>query len=540
MGATNCPETPRQRMIGMMYLVLTAMLALNVSKNILDAFSIIDEATVISTKNTERSLNSDYNFLLRQKALKGEEKIGVPLQKITQLQQISDDMVQYVEKIKTDLLNAVDGGALNKAGKPKSVQDIAKKDDISSTTNFMYNSGLAKQLKEKIESHRNAILGIVKDPAKQERNTKIEESVGLSVDGEYFNNNGKPESWEAHNFSGTILVAAVTMLNKTIDEIRNAQSVISKFIIDDIEGDNFKFDKVAGQAIPDSRMVFRGSGYKADIIVAAYDSKIPAKAFYKMGVDTLLSEEGATPIESVDGVVKLTIPTGGTGEQRYAGFIRIKGPDGRDMDYPFKDRYTVVEPVAVIAADNMNVLYAGIENPITASAPGVTADKISLSVEGCAVVKTAAGKYNVKPPESLIGRTITATSSAAVSDRGTQSLGNQAFRIKRVPDPQAKLGTLSTGKRAKQEILANPFVVAKMDEGFVYNLTWTIVSFQVSIIEKGMEDASIPVQGNQLPASIVAKIKNAGPRTVIQITGIRASSPGLPPRSLNDLMISIR
>jgi gliding motility-associated protein GldM len=321
--------------------------------------------------------------------------------------------------------------------------------------------------------------------------------------------------------------------------VRNAQSVVSKSIIDGIEGDNFKFDKVAGQAIPDSRMVFRGSGYNADIIVAAYDSKIPAEAFYKMGVDTLTSEEGATKLMSENGVVKLSISTGSTGEQRYAGFIRIVGPDGTPVNYSFKDKYTVVEPIAVIAADRMNVLYAGIDNPITVSAPGVAADRISLHVEGCGVVGAGAGKYNVKPTESLVGKTITATTSAP-ADRGTQSLGSQVFRVKRVPDPQAKLGALSTGRRAKQEILTNPFVVAKMDEGFVYDLTWTIQSFQVSIIERGMEGNSMPVQGNQLPASIVNTIKNAAPKTVIQITGIRASSPGLPVRTLNDLMISIR
>jgi len=539
MGATNCPETPRQRMIGMMYLVLTAMLALNVSKNILDAFSIIDEATIVSIENTERSLSTDYNFLVRQKALKGEEKIGVPLQKVTQLKQLSDEMVQYIEKIKTDLLNDVDGGALNKEGKPKGIKDIQGKDEISKTTNFMYKSGLAKQLKEKIISYKSAVLAIVNDPNRPEQNAKIAESMGLVVDGEYLNNDKKTEDWETHNFNGTILAATVTMLNKTINEVRNAQSVVSKSIIDGIEGDNFKFDKVAGQAIPNSRMVFRGSGYSADIIVAAYDSKIPAKAFYKMGADTLTSEAGATLIESVNGIVKLSIPSGSTGEQRYAGFIRIKGPDGTDVDYPFKDKYTVVEPVAVIAADNMNVLYAGIDNPITVSAPGVAADKISLNVEGCSTSKVGAGKYNVKPSESLIGKTISATTSAA-AEKGSQSLGSQNFRIKRVPDPQAKLGALSTGKRNKNEILANPFVVAKMDEGFVFNLTWTIQSFQVSIIERGMESSSTQVQGNQLPASIVSAIRNAAPKTVIQITGIRASSPGLPSRNLNDLMISIR
>ncbi|MDR1112155.1 MAG: gliding motility protein GldM [Bacteroidales bacterium] len=536
MGATNCPETPRQRMIGMMYLVLTAMLALNVSKNILDAFSIIDEATVVSIENTERSLNTDYNFLVRQKALKGEEKIGVPLQKVTQLQQLSDEMVKYVEKIKTDLLDVVDGGALNKEGKPKSIKDIGGKEEISKTTNFIFNSGLAKQLKDKITTYKSAILAFVDKP---EQRTKLSESVGLIVDGDYYNNDDKKETWEAHNFNGTILAATVTMLNKTINEVRSAQSVISKSIIDDIEGDNFKFDKVKGQSIPDSRMVFRGSGYNADIIVAAYDSKIPAKAFYKMGVDTLTSEEGATPIESVDGIVKLNIPAGSIGEQRYAGFIRIIGPDGTPVDYPFKDKYTVVEPLAVIAADNMNVLYAGIENPVTTSSPGIASDKISLNVEGCAVSKAGPGKFNVRPSESSIGKTVTATSSAN-GDRSTQSLGTQTFRVKRVPDPQAKLGSISAGRKTKQEILANPFVVAKMDESFVYDLKWQINSFQVSIIERGMEDGPYSAQGNQLPANVVAKIRNAAPRTVIQITGIRASSTVLPARPLNDIMISIR
>ena len=109
MGAKNCPETPRQQMIGMMYLVLTAMLALNVSKDILEAFNVVDDSLLQSNKNVTTALTDRYTNLL---SIEGEEQtvaIKAAQEKAKKLRAITDTMVRYIETIRWEMTVNVDG-----------------------------------------------------------------------------------------------------------------------------------------------------------------------------------------------------------------------------------------------------------------------------------------------------------------------------------------------------------------------------------------------------------------------------------------------
>ena len=307
-----------------------------------------------------------------------------------------------------------------------------------------------------------------------------------------------------------------------------------------ISADDFKFDKVTGRAIPKSQMVFSGDPYEADIIVAAYDSKTNPEVWYKMGADTLTEEGigGATKLEGENGLVKLKIGTGGTGEQKYAGLIKIIGPNGEPKFYGFRDKYTVLTPSATIAADKMNVLYAGIANPVSVSGP-VAADKLSVSFPGCNAKSTGAGKYDVSVPESMVGKTVTATVAARVGE-STKTLGSTVFRVKRVPTPRAVLGAnIRGGKQPKQLLLSNPMIRATMGEDFVYDLHWSVTSFQVVLVVKGMEDAPIACQGGSLNDRAKAAIQKAPAGTVVYFQGIKASSQA-GSRTLDDFAVRIR
>ncbi len=154
MGATNCPETPRQKMIQMMYLVYTAMLALNVSANILDAFVVVDDTLVTSTNISANQNNRDYAWFDQQKTLLGT-KVAEADSKARQLKKETDAMVKYIEKMRNDLIFAVDGDTLvekvvdgKKVKVTKTVADIKKKDNFDTPTDFMINKGNAKKLKE--------------------------------------------------------------------------------------------------------------------------------------------------------------------------------------------------------------------------------------------------------------------------------------------------------------------------------------------------------------------------------------------------------
>lgn len=535
MGASNCPETPRQKMIGMMYLVLTAMLALNVSKDILNAFSIIDESLASSTSITERTISSDDSFLTKQEALLGKAKVAEAVSKVADIKNLSDKMVKEIENIRKGLLIEVDGSDVNDEGEPKSVAEISSKDDISGPTNYLINSGNAKKLKESLLKYRKAMLALSNDGTREH----LDKAIGLEVDAQYKNAEGAPETWEDHCFNGTIMVASVTLLNKLIGEVRNAESLLIKDAIAGINAEDFKFSKVEGRAIPKSQMVFAGEAYEADIIVAAFDEKQTPEVYYKMGVDTLTSVEGAEKLEGQDGIVKMKLPTGGAGDFKYAGIIRIVGPDGTPKDYGFADKYTVLPPSATVAAEKMNMFYAGIENPVSVNAP-CAPDKISVTMTGGgSITKTGPGTYNVTVPAALRGKTVTVNVSADLGG-GPKQMGSTVFRVRTVPDPDVSIGgTIRGGKIAKNRISAgNGFIAAKMDESFAYDLRWSVNSFRVTFVTKGIEDTPIPVQGNKFTSNILEKIRKSPRGTAVYITDIKASSPA-GPRTLKDISIRL-
>jgi gliding motility-associated protein GldM len=537
MGATNCPETPRQRMIGMMYLVLTAMLALNVSKDILNAFTVVNETLVNSTKITNTGISTFERKLALEKLSQGEAKVKDAERMVNIIVRESDALVNYVEKMKIDLLIAVDGGEKNKEGKIKEAKDINSKDNISKVNQFMFGPDKkALQLKKKIEAYRTTLLSLMKTS-----NDRISygATIGLDVNKNGENADGKSETWEVHYFEHQILMAAYTLLNKTIGEIRNAQSIMLNYAIGSTTAEDFKFNKINAKAIPVSQMIFQGDKYSASVIVAAYDDRQTPEVYYKMGVDTLISEAGATRLDGANGQVQLDIPAGSPGEQKFAGFIKVTKPNGQTINYPFKDKYTVLRPSATVAAEKMNVFYAGIDNPVSVNAP-VPPERISIElVGGGTFVKVESGKFNIKVPESTVNKTVTVNVRAT---QGTQSatMGGTVFRVKRVPDPQARVGGIYAGGRVtKNDILANPFINAKMPQDFVYELGWQITSYQVIFNIKGMEELPITVQGGSFTEALKNKIKAAAPGTIITFQGIRTQS-AVGTRTLTDITLRIR
>lgn len=536
MGATNCPETPRQKMIGMMYLVLTAMLALNVSTDILNSFGVVDETLQISTKNVESKVGKDFAFLDKQKALLGAEKVKDASAKAEKVRKLSDDMVKYIEDLKIQMLEYTDKGSKDANGNIKTVKTMNAKDNFDKPTDFMINQKHAEELHKKINEYKKNLLELV-DPKNRET---VKGSLGLDVDGEYRDADGNKISWENACFFHIVNAAALTMLNKTIGEVRNAESLVMNDVISSISADDFKFDSVTGKAIPKSQMVFSGDHYQADIIVAAFDSKTNITAYYKTGVDTLTVEglAGATEIIGEGGICKLDLPAGGVGEQKYAGLIKLKAPDGTDKYYSFKDKYSIVKPTATVAADKMNVLYAAIPNPVSVSAP-VAPDKLRVSFPGATAKSTGPGLYDVTVPESMAGKSITVGVSADMGGK-TQALGSTTFRVKRVPNPTSYIGAnIWGGKRSKQEILANPFISARMGDDFAYDLTWKVVSYRVTFVVRGVEDAPIACAGGQFSASVKSKIQSASSNTTVQFTDIKVQSIA-GTRTLRDIMVRIK
>lgn len=552
MGSKNCPETPRQKMIGMMYLVLTAMLALNVSKDILDAFNVVDDSLTQSNMSVTDAMRSQYSVLFASEEAKADNAKA----KAKKLQQLTNDMTDYIEQLRFDLIKYVDGEdsdavqeAIKEAKKEGRkipnvpVMNIEGKDNFDKPTHFMLgdNEGNspdcpAVKLKQKLITYRAEILKLVSDPKKVEKNIK-----GLSVAPHKDSKTKEEIRWEIYNFDHLITAGTVILLSKMVNEVKNAESTVYQQIIADISAADFKIAEFEGHAIAESKLLFAGDKYRANMVIAAFDPSLELDVYYKMGADTLTAadEASATHLSGRGSGVPMEIDGGGVGEHKFAGIIKIVAPDGKgDGDgykrFHFKESYTVISKGgATISADKMNVLYAGIANPMTA-AGGSDASKLHATFPGCQVASAGAGKYNVTPPVTLVGKTVTATVTTS------EGSAQQVYRVKKVPDPTSYIGAnIWGGKRSKNELTAQPAIFARMGDDFAFDLKWTVSSYRVTFISKGIEASPIVNSGGAFSENVKNAIKKASTGTVIIFSDIKATSIA-GTRTLRDITIRIK
>ena len=533
MGATNCPETPRQRMIGMMYLVLTAMLALNVSKDILDAFVVVNEAMEQTTGNFESKVSQSY--ALFNEAEEGEPQKVKPFNdKAKQIKKITEEIRVYLEDIKWEMFAKVDNVTIDEA-KKMTLNDMGAKDNYDKPTNYFIgqsNDGKAFEMHKKILDFKGQVRKIIGSEDYIIR--------GLETEGDFLNADGSKETWENHNFNHLVAAACFTLLNKMIGEVRNIEFEAVNHLYAAIDAKSIKFDNVTAQVVPNSKIVFSGDSYQADVFVAAYDSRQSPIVYWKMGRDSVSPSEinSLDKIEGEQGKVILKIPTGGVGDQKFAGMIVIKGPEG-DEYRNFKGSYTVTRPSAAVAAEKMNVLYAGIPNPVSVAAP-VAPERLRISWGGATATTQGGGKYDVSVPSSLANREISINVSAEIDGR-TQSMGTTTFRVKTVPEPTLFIGSNFQGGRIpKQSLLANPLVTARMDPDFNYQLQWNVVSYKVTFVKNGVEDSPITVTGPRFSQQVITAVQQAPVGTLMEITDIRINSIAGPRSPSKTLSIRIR
>jgi gliding motility-associated protein GldM len=258
-------ETPRQKMIGMMYLVLTALLALNVSKQILDAFVVVNESMEITNENFSKKLDNSFAKFKIQYQL-NPNKVGPYWVKAQEAHRLSEDFAKYVDSIKYLVIQKTERMPTLNDAKKVALRDVKRKDSYDTPTTMFIgasvdgSAGEAKILKDKIEAFKKKMLDLV-DP-KYRSTVKI----GMDTKGPYFDADGNKQNWEMHNFYRTILAANVTILNKIKAEIYNAEFDITNILLAAISAEDFKYDRIDARVIPRSSYIFLGDDYNAEIV----------------------------------------------------------------------------------------------------------------------------------------------------------------------------------------------------------------------------------------------------------------------------------
>ncbi|NSL89132.1 gliding motility protein GldM [Chitinophaga solisilvae] len=494
------PKDPRQKMINIMYLVLTAMLALNVSAEILNAFNIVNNS--INTSNN--SLTDKNNLIYAQFAeqMKDNAAKVAPLKaKAEEVKKLSADMYNYVETLK-NLIITESGGKDDKG-------ELKGQSDLDAPTRVMENMKKGPELEGKLVALRNQLLGFVepKNKDKFAKTLPLKIEVGKSSN----DHGGGPKTWTTYHFNMVPTIAAVTILGKFQNDIKNSESAIIDDLYRQIDAQNFKFDKIRPFISLNSKNLMAGQTLTAQIAVGAYSST----------VNPTIVVNG-TPVNAVEGLGTYSIPVSGIGERTISGTITLPNPTGGDpISQHFEETYNVGASTTSISADKMNVLYIGLQNPISISAAGVPAESVSASISGGNISKRGAGEYTVtvsQPGKAVIN-------VVANVDGKVKTLGQKEFRVKRVPDPVLKVGFNKGGNMKAADFKVQQGLGAVLEDFEFEGVKYEVVGYRIGVSAKGKEYQEGEANSAYFPGSIAASVRSLRPGDEVYFENVKVKGP---------------
>ena len=443
--------SPRQKMINLMYVVLMAMLALNISSEVLNGFSIVEESLNRTTANSSKENEVLYgNFAEQMK--KNPQKVKEWFEKATAVKRMSDSLYNFAQALKVQIVREADG-------KDGNIYNIKSKDNLEAASHVMLapGTGQGKKLYDAINNFRERILKMV--PDKHQRDI-IESNLTTKVPK---NSNTLGKNWQEYMFEDMPVAGAVTLLSKLQSDVRYAEGEVLHTLVANIDMKDIRVNKLSAFVIPESKTVISGDQFSAQIVMAAVDTTQQPEIYV-----------GGQRI--TNGLYRFT--AGAVGEHQFGGYITMHDGAGNVIRRDFTQKYTVVAPSATVSADLMNVLYAGYDNPISVSIPGVPLNAVSASMSGGSFRSFGMGKYIARP--SAVGRDVTISVASNANGKSRQ-MGKFTFHVRKLPDPAAymQIGTdrFRGGGLAKASIMSAPGIKAAIDDG-ILDIQFKVVSFE--------------------------------------------------------------
>lgn len=507
-GGNNVARmSPRQRMINLMYIVLTAMLALNVSSDVLNGFNQVHEGLHRTNQNMV-SRNEAQFLYLRDLYEKNEAKVGPWYAKGVNLHDRSVQLCLTIDSLKTAIARQADGPE----GNPNNLVNL---DDLEAASVTMLNPSKehGKKLREEIEDYRSFVAELIPDSMK--RSAVIEM---LSTDVKNKPGTIGVTKWEEKMFDNMPAVAAVTLLSKLQSDIRQAESEAMTDLITNVDIGDVRVNELNAYVIPNSNMVMRGGKYTANIVLAAIDTTQRPAVFVN-----------GSKLDNDRGILEFT--AGAVGSHDYSGYIEVMRGDGTIARHPFSSSYTVMEPMATISATMMNVLYAGIENPISISVPGVPMNAIQATMTNGTLSRN--GDSWVAHPGQVGSEAV--ISVTAQMDGRAQQVGSMTFRVRKLPDPSPYIpikdaqGNVvdykgTPKKISKAQLMAAETLGAAIDDDLL-NVSFSVVSFS-TVFYDSMGNAIPEVSnGNAFSARQKEQFKRLKPGKSFFISNVQAKGP---------------
>ena len=458
MAIKKRPVSPRQKMINLMYVVLMAMLALNVSTEVLNGFSIVEESIRRTSANAAKENKVIYdNFEAQLKA--NPAKVKAWFDKAQTVKKMSDSLYNLAEELKLAIAREADGDDAD-------VHNIIAKDNLEAANQVMLAPGRGRggELFNAINSFRSRILAMVDDP---EQKQIISSNLTTDIPK---NAVTMGKNWQEYMFEDMPTAGAVTLLTKLQSDVRYAEGEVLHKLVSNIDVKDIRVNSLNAFVIPNAQTIVRGDKFSARIVMAAMDTtQVP---------DIYI---GNRKMELRDGLYETVC--GKTGDFTLAGFIETVNGSGERVRRDFSQKYSVVDPSATVSADLMNVLYAGYSNPISVSVPGVPLNKITASMTGGTLQPVGMGKYIARPAK--VGQNVTITVSSINTGR-SQQMGQFTFQVRKLPDPTAYIAMKDDkgvpsryrgGGISKASLMSIDGIGAAIDDG-ILDIAFRVLGFE--------------------------------------------------------------
>ncbi len=454
--------TPRQRMINMMYLVLTALLALNVSKETLDVIAKVDKGLTQTNENFASKNELTYAAFEKASTIY-PTKVAPWKVKADDLKEEAQAVIDLINKYKWDIVREVDG-------EDARIDSIQSSDDLNAPAFIMLeedyentNQKRGEILKSSISDFREFLHTII-DSADTTLVNTIDKSLDVSdIPGGPDGNTSR--SWQQDNFEYLPLIGVVTLMTKMQSDIRNAESDVLNYLYKGIDQESFTFNRLVPAISPISNRIIEGSEYVAAVTLSAVDTTQETE---------VLVNNRVLPVEDGKGMYTVSNPKVGT--HSWGGIIRYKTPDGSINSYEFEDEFEVLPATLIISPTKMNVFFMGLENPVQISAIGATPENTRIKISNATFRRVDDFNYVVEPTQNY-GEAVIKVS--ATIDGRVVTYKNQVYRLKRVPDPVAKVNSKSGGKISKEELAAQVGIGAVLED-FFFDYQFVVQRFTVT------------------------------------------------------------
>ena len=498
-------------MINLMYLVLTALLALNVSAEVMNAFFSLDKGLKQSRTIVEKTNDQVIEAINKQADAYKSEINEKYRNNAKEAVQITNDFNAYIDGIRKDLFEKAHGASKDDPDIPK---DIRNKDI---TTDMFVNKGLGTEIENKIKETRDRLLALA------DNDQAVQTSLPLSI--EPLPKNTKMQNWAEFKFKQMPIAAVFPLLGKIQSDTKTSAAAVLNYCLGKVKGDVIIFDQFTPGLAAEKSYVVSGEKYSADVFLSAYSSTAN---------NVSISVNGSgLPLK--DGVAHYETSTNGVGERSVNVSINVKNPLTQKTDtYNKEFKYEVGQRSVAISLDKMNVFYIGVDNPISVSAAGVSSNDVKVSASGVTVKSNGGGKFTVNA---------TTPGDATLTVSGGGASQTFKYRVKRIPDPGPRLGgnpKNKGGAMGNGEFKAQGGISAIL-EGFDFDAKCDVVGFEVTYLPKRQDPITAQNGGARWNSSVQEYVNKAKPGDAYFFDDVKCKCPGDPAaRNIGSFAYKIR